>query len=444
MSELVFNINRVYEPVLQTDKQIIDLVGGRGRGGSYFGTDYFLFLLVSSDYFRGCLLRQVFTDIRDSLFKDIKDRISEHGLDISKRFRINESEMRISYCTGRYKLTEGERVEIVNEIISKGFVTSSNRTAKLKSLAGFTHVLIEEANEISEYQFDQLLLSLRTKKVDKIQVLRIFNPPPKRHWIWRDYNLTDSSISGCYTYTPKSESNVEMIFSTYEQNVKNLNEGYISNLNRLKTRPEEYNTIVLGLISEGNVGRIYKDWQPVSVEAFDAVASRTVYTVDFGYSEDPTAVAAIKWKDNKLYVRELIYQSGMDDLMIAKRLIDLGISYKDLIIADYGNGGDVRIHNLRSGGSGAWSNISGYPELRKGFSVYYAEKGAGSIAGGINLVKSCEVYMTEDSRNGWNEVQEYCWAVGREKELLDVPIDKYNHLMDCVRYFTTYRAAHGV
>jgi phage terminase large subunit len=444
MNELKFEMNEVFEPVFTTNKQIIDLFGGRGRGGSHFGTDYFLCLLVSSDYFRGCFLRQVFNDIRDSLFRDIKDRISEHGLADSKRLKINESEMRIAYHTGRYKMIDGKRVEIVNDITSKGFVTSNNREAKLKSLAGFTHVLIEEANEIREDQFDQLLLSLRTKKVEKIQVLRIFNPPAKRHWIWRDYNLTNSEVQGFYTCTPKSDSNVEMIFSTYEQNVKNLSDTYIANLNRLKSRPEYYNTIVRGLISEGNIGRVYTHFKPITFEEFNEIDSRTVYAVDFGYSEDPTALLAIKWRDNKLFLHELIYSSGMDDLMIAKRFIDLGITYKDLIIADYGNGGDVRIHNLRSGGGGAWSNIQGYSELRNGFSVYYAEKGAGSIAGGINLVKSCEVYLTENSKNGWNEAQEYCWATGREKELLDVPIDKYNHLMDCLRYFVTYRAAHGI
>lgn len=426
-----FSVNSTYKPVFTTTKPIIDIVGGRGRGGSYFGTDYFLFLMVTQPYFRGCFLRQTFNDIRDSLFKDFKDRLEEHELSPSL-FHVNESEMRIRY------LNNG------NSIISKGFVTSSNRTAKLKSLAGITHVLIEEANEVSEEQFDQLLLSLRTVKTERIQAIRIFNPPSKQHWIWRDYNLTASDTEGYYAYAPKTDSPVEMVFSTYIDNAANLNAEYIANLDGMKSRPERYNTIVRGLISEGNAGRIYTHFKPCTVAEFDAVESRTVYAIDFGYSEDPTALIAIKWRDNRLYIREFIYQPGLDDLAIAKRMIDIGVTYKDAVIGDYGNGGDVRIHNLRSGGSGAWSNIPGYPSLRKGFSIYYAEKGAGSIAGGINLVKSYDTYITEDSRNAWNEAQEYCWAVGREKELLDVPVDKSNHIMDCIRYFTLYRAAHGI
>ncbi|MDR1347360.1 MAG: phage terminase large subunit [Prevotellaceae bacterium] len=426
-----FNINTTFEKVLYTDKPIIDLLGGRGRGGSFFGTDYFLYEMITEPYFRGCFLRQAFNDIRDSLFKDFKDRIEEHALP-SKLFKINESEMRITYVPNG------------NSIISKGFITSNSRQAKLKSLAGLTHVLIEEANEVSEEQFNQLLLSLRTTKVEKIQAIRIFNPPSKKHWIWKDYNLTESDIAGYYTYAPKADSSIEMCFSTYLDNMSNLNAEYIATLEKLKNRPELYHTIVKGLISEGNVGRIYKHFNPITAHEFNQTECRAVYVIDFGFSDDPTAVVQVKWRDNRLYVRELIYQSGLDDLAIAKKLIDFGITYKDLIIADYGNGGDVRIHNLRSGGNGAWNNIAGYPDLNRGFSIYYAKKGAGSVASGINIVKSYEVNITETSDNAWNETQEYCWAISRDGEILDVPVDKNNHIMDCIRYFVLYKSAHGI
>jgi phage terminase large subunit len=426
-----FNINETFEPVFYSDKPIIDIVGGRGRGGSHFATDYFLFRLISDKYFRGCFLRQTFNDIRDSLFRDFKDRIEEHELN-EKLFSINESSMRITY------LPNG------NNIISKGFVTSSNRTAKLKSLAGITHVAIEEANEVCEEQFNQLLLSLRTTKVEQLQILRVFNPPHRRHWIWNDYNLTASEIDGYYTYKPKSDSNILMLNSTYRDNLHNLNIDYVRRLEAFIKNPDYYYPTVEGLIPEGNIGRIYKTFTTCTDEQFSAIDSRTVYVVDFGFSGDPTATIAVKWKDNRIYVKELLYETGLDDLTIAKRWLDFGITYKDLIIADYGNGGDVRIHNLCSAGSGAWQNIDGYPELRKGFSVQYAEKGAGSVAGGINLVKSYEVNITESSGNAWNEVQNYCWAVGRDKELLDVPVDKFNHIMDCIRYFVLYKSQYGV
>jgi len=70
-----------------------------------------------------------------------------------------------------------------NEILTKGFRKSSGaRTAKMKSLAGCTHCIIEEAEEVSEEDFMQLDDTLRTIKAD-LQIIMIFNPPPRDHWI---------------------------------------------------------------------------------------------------------------------------------------------------------------------------------------------------------------------------------------------------------------------
>lgn len=130
-----FHFNEIYAAVFTTDKRIIDIRGGRGRGGSHFGTDYFLFLLTQPQYFRGYFIRKTLKDIKTSLFQDIKDRIYENpGIDIND-FHINENNYSLLYKpTG-------------NMIISKGITGSKGRTAKMKSLSGATHVLIEEADQ---------------------------------------------------------------------------------------------------------------------------------------------------------------------------------------------------------------------------------------------------------------------------------------------------------
>lgn len=429
--DVSFNHSPIYQGVYTTDKPIIDLVGGRGRGGSFFGTDYFLFCMLSLPYFRGCFLRHALNDIRDSLYRDFKDRIEEKNLD--HLFVFQDQQMRITCRLNG------------NLIISKGIISGTARTAKLKSLAGFTHVLIEEADEIDEASFKQLTISLRTVKVDKIQVIRIFNPPPKEHWIWKSYNLTDSSVEGYYTYQPKSDSGIEMVFGTYKDNVANMSSTAIANLLSLAEGDEEYyHVTVSGLISDGNAGRVYKSWKSITDAEFEAIECRPVYVVDFGYSADPLAFIQVKWRDNRLFIKEHIYQPELDDLSLAKLWLDLGVSYRDIVIADYGNGGDLRIKNLRTAGNGAWRNIEGYEALRKGFSVVYAKKGAGSVNAGIDLVKQHEVYMTEGSKNGWLENRQYVWAKGRSGEFISHPVDKHNHIMDCVRYFAIYRAKVGV
>ena len=184
--DALFQFNGLYKDVFSTKKRYIDVLGGRGRGGSHFGTDYFLYLITLPQYFRGYFVRQVFGDIRDSLFRDFKDRIEEKEIFGKNDFRIQENSMRITYLpTG-------------NTIFSKGVTKAGDRTAKMKSLAGATHVLIEEADELKEHDFDQLDLSLRTVKAENVQIVRVFNPPAKNHWIWRDYNLVDSDVEGYY------------------------------------------------------------------------------------------------------------------------------------------------------------------------------------------------------------------------------------------------------
>ena len=415
-------INVIYNPVYGTQCRYIDIWGGRGRGGSHFGTAYFLYLLTLKDYFRGYFIRRAFNDIKDSLFQDIKDRIAEdESLDISY-FNINNANYSVHFKpTG-------------NVIKSKGFLADKNRTAKMKSLAGATHVLIEEADEISEDEFNMLDLSLRTTKADKIEILRIFNPPSKNHWIWRSYNLHEKkvNINGkdeiYFMAEPKTNSNILSIFSTYKDNIDNLQESTITKLESFKdTDTEYYCNQVLGLISEGAKGRIYNGWKMITDDAYKALELPKVYVIDFGYSGDPNAIIEVKYEKDYRYIRQMLYESGLDNIELAKRILALGITTRDLIIADYGAGGDLRIAELR--------RINRYADLgtTEGFNIRPAVKGI--IKVGINKVRSCKIFMTESSTDGWDEYREYKWALDVEKNPTDTPVDKYNHIMDCIRYF---------
>jgi phage terminase large subunit len=430
-------MNGCYRKAFTTDKQIIDCVGGRGRGASFFGTQYFLIKITSAEYFRGVFLRRVQADIKNSLFQDFKDRINETGL--GRLFKINENEMSFVYLpTG-------------NKIISKGTVKETGRAANMKSLAGFTDILIEEANELEQHDYDTLIVSLRTTK-SETKVIRLFNPPAESHWIWQDYNLTEHApviINGkkeiFWDYSPKSASDIEMIRATYHDNRRNINNKAASLYESYKEKnPVYYYNQIRGMITGGMKGRVYSGWNTISDEEFEAIECRAVYIIDFGYFPDPAACIQVKWRGNEIYCRELIYETGLDDLMLAKRFIDMGITYRDLIVADYGNGGTLRIDTFRRGGSGAWTDIEGYPDLRKGFSMMYAKKGSGSIASGIKTLQGYNVFITESSVNAWHEYQNYIWATDRDGNTLGVPVDRNNHIMDCIRYFVQYRIAHPI
>lgn len=416
-------INTKYTPLYTEKARYKDLWGGRGRGGSHTGTDYFIYLITRPTYFRGYLLRYVSSDIRLSLYTGLKDRIRQNSTLNLEDFAFNENQLSVKYLpTG-------------NTILSKGVAKDSGRTAAMKSLEGATHVLIEEADEIPEAEFDQMDLSLRTMESEEIEIIRIFNPPPKTHWIWRDYILEDFTINikgvaqQFYTARPKIGSGILSIFGTYYDNIKNIHPSTITKFERFReTNPEYYWTVIRGYITDGARGRIYEGWKFIGTEAFETLELPYLFALDFGYSIDPNALQKIKYEGERRYCRELIYSAHLDNVSLAKRMRDVGVKPTDLVIADMGNGGDLRIAELRRG----WRGIEGYPDLY--FNIRPTLKGQGSINFGITRVKSCENYITEDSVNYANEYREYKWALDANKNPTDRPIDEKNHLMDGRRY----------
>lgn len=399
-----FPFSKEYAEIETSNARYVHLWGGRGRGGSYTATQYALRELVKDEYFRCYIMRQVQRDIKDSLFKDVKDRIEENPALDESMFNISDHSCTIINPKNK------------NEILSKGFVGSNNRTAKLKSLAGASCVIIEEAEEVSEEQFMQLDDSLRKEGV-KVTVFLIFNPPPKGHWIIkRWYNLTESKHKGYYVATPKSDDNLLSIFSTYKNNRKNLNPTTLSNYERYKeTNPEYYYTTILGLVSEGKKGRIFRDWQPITLEEYNDLEYNESLGLDFGFSADPTAVAGVKRHNNNVYIRQYIYDRELTNPAIKSRLDNLGVSHLT-ITADSAEPKSIKeLKNL-------------------GLNIKGATKGSDSIRAGIDYMKTLNFYLVEDSRDFWIEVENYCWALDANKEPTNKPIDDYNHLMDALRY----------
>lgn len=381
------------------------LMGGRGAGRSTAGSQMILTRLRDTGkYLRGAIMRFVLGDIRNSIFQDITDRIEEEGIEDE----IETSEHSLLFKCGKNKIT------------GIGFRKSSgDQKSKLKSLANYNVIVIEEADEVSEEDFMQLDDSLRTTKSDIIVVLQL-NPPDKNHWIIkRWFNLIDvEGVEGFFmAVKKKSATNTCVISTTYRQNLENMNESSIANYEEYKeTNPDYYYNMIRGYVSEGKRGRIFKNWQPISAEEYDALPYEEIFGLDFGFTNDPTALIGVKRHNNKSYWREYIYETGLTTPMLSKRLEDLGLDGNSLIYADSAEPKTIR-------------------ELQDlNWNVEPAEKGPDSIRARINYMLPREVYYTEDSENIALESQQYCWRVDKNKETLNEPIDDFNHGMDAGMY----------
>jgi len=409
-------INKIYKPIFTEKPRYIICMGGRASGRSYAASQFALIHLLADEYFRCAIMRFVLSDIRNSIFQEIRDRIEEAGLEDGV-VGIKENTLEFKYG--------------LNKINGLGFrKSSSEQKSKLKSLANYNCVIIEEADEVAEEDFLQLDDSLRTKKSD-ITLILLLNPPDKNHWIVkRWFNLLPSGFEGYYRASLKStEKDTVYIHGTYLSNAKNLNQKTIDNFERYKLKnSDHYYNMICGLVSEGARGRIYKDWKIITDKEFEELPYDSYYGLDFGFSNNPAGLLKIKEHNNDIWFRELLYEVGLTNT--GRKGNDLSSRFEDL--------------GLKKGESVIWADCAepkSIEELRNDdWDVKPAPKGSDSVRAGIDLLLSKNVHYTESSINLDMENHEYKWALDKNKEPTNKPINKFNHLKDAGRYGVTGNA----
>lgn len=392
-------VNKAYEPLFKSTARYFILMGGRGAGRSTVASQYANARLVAPEYFRCAIMRYVLGDIRNSIYREITDRADENG--ITEALSINDSLMAIEYG--------------VNTINAVGFKKSSgDQKAKLKSLANYNCVIIEEADEIPEADFTQLDDSLRTLK-GNIKIILLLNPPPKSHWIIkRWFDLDASGVKDFYIPKLKLEfTDTVLIHSSYKDNEVNISKQSVLNYESYKeTKPSHYWNMIEGLVPEVVKGKIYDGWQMIDKLPFEARLE--CFGVDFGYSNDPTAIVAIYYHNGGYIIDEVMYEKELSNAQIAAIITNQG--EKALTIADSAE--PKSIDEIRS----------------LGVTILPAKKGPGSINQGIQYVKSKKISVTRRSRNIITEYENYAWLETKDGDTLNEPKPGYDHAMDALRY----------
>lgn len=175
--------------------------------------------------------------------------------------------------------------------------------------------------------------------------------------------------------------------------------------------------IVYGLGQIGSLeGNVYKGWELATDAEQVAEGSKLVrYGLDFGFSNDETALVAIYDRgDKKLGLVEKIYKKGILPSQYGELLQASGIDPSVLIVAD-----------------GARPEI--IAEIKRaGFRCIAADKGAGSVLRGIERVSEYQIlYYGKDLER---EYLSYAWRKKKSGESIDEPQDGNDHLMDALRY----------
>jgi len=161
-------------------------------------------------------------------------------------------------------------------------------------------------------------------------------------------------------------------------------------------------------------GLIFNNWHicdNIPIEAKLLAAG-----LDFGFTNDETGFILVYRQNGELWIDEILYQTGLTNSDIAKKLVDAGINKNLEIIADSAE--PKSIEELK----------------RLGWHVIGAKKGADSVKNSIDILKRYKLNITRRSINLRNELDRYKWKTDRSGKVVNEPVDVWNHLIDPLRY----------
>lgn len=257
-------------------------------------------------------------------------------------------------------------------------------------------LFVNECNRISFASFEEL--EVRTREL-----------------VYLDWNPTNEFWF--HEHIQGKRDDVEFIILTFRDN-EALDENTKKSILQRQNRRQWW--LVYGLGQLGEVeGRIYKDWKVIDELPHDARLERR--GIDFGYTNDPTAIVDLyKWNGGYIF-DEVAYQKGLSNKQIFDIINELG---KTLNIADSAEPKSI-------------------DELKLyGLTIMPAIKGKGSINQGIQFVQDQRIWVTARSVNLLKEYRNYLWEIDKDGKILNIPQDGFNHCMDAIRYaFSKYKSA---
>jgi len=374
---------------LGSDSRYFVVSGGRGSGKSY-SINLFLLLLTYEVGHVILFTRYTLTSAHVSIIPEFIDKIDTANL--RHDFHITKDEI-INLKTG-------------SKILFKGIKTSSGtQTANLKSLAGVTTWVLDEAEELdNEEIFDKIDFSIRNKDLQN-RVILILNPSTKEHFIYKRF-FESKGVSGGVNGTFKDTT---YIHTTYKDNQENLSVSYLTRIEDIKVNnPSKYKHVILGGWLNKAEGVVIENWR---YGEFNPNHLQTSFGQDYGFSNDPTTLVevAIDRNHKKIYAKELLYKAGLK----TSQINDINKLHcgRKLIVAD---SAEPRL-------------IS---ELSMDCNVIGVKKGAGSITAGIMFLQDYEIIVEKNSTNLVKEFNNHVYADKGSKTYED----KWNHLIDALRY----------
>lgn len=363
---------KIYKIVDEAIKNGYTTISAQGSSRSSKTYNILIWLIIyclNNPGTRLSIVRATLPALKGSVFIDFKEILNKMGIYDEKA--MNKTEL-------TYIFPNGSWVEF--------FSTDSEQ--KLRGRKRDV-LFVNEANELKYIEWQQL--KMRTTKFTLID----YNPSfSDEHWIC-DVN---------------NEQNTFHFISTYKDNPF-LEQTIINEIESLQHKNESLWKIYgLGLQAQIE-GLIF-----TNIEIIDEIPGHVKMNnigIDFGYSNDPTAIVDIGIYNDCLYVDEICYKTYM---LTSDIIRELKPYYPKKVIAE---SADPRL----------------IQEIRNaGINIKPVTKGHGSVMEGITKMLEYRICITKQSINIIKELKNYTYEQDSNGKWLNKPIDAFNHGIDATRY----------
>lgn len=300
---------------------------------------------------------------------------------------------KIMKWTGRFFDDRFNKTLLKYEFANGSFIEffSADDSSKLRG-ARRDILYINECNNVPFEAYNEL--AIRTKK----EVYLDFNPA-NEFWVHNEL---------------KDEPDSDFIILTYKDN-EALDDSIVQQIekNREKAKTSSYWANWWKVYGEGQVGSlegvVFTNWKQIDV--LPKEAKLIGIGLDFGYTNDPTAIIEVYNYNGTRIINELAYRTGMLNSDIAKLLPNNVTIYAD-------SAEPKSIEEIR----------------RYGKTIKAVTKGKDSINYGIDVMQRQNYLVTSNSSNLIKELRSYCWDTDKQGTRLNKPIDHFNHAIDALRY----------
>jgi len=347
----------------------------RGVAGGTSASKTVSILLLLIDYaqnkkFKNKLISVVsesFPHLKRGVIRDFMNIMTEHNYFVQKDWNKTD------YI---YTFPTGTRIEFF----------SADQPGKVRGPRRDI-LFLNEANNIPYETYTQL--EIRTQDI-----------------IWLDWN----PVSEFWWYEEiLGHMECDFLTLTYKDN-EELHKNIVQTIEARKGNKNWWKVYGLGQLGEAE-GRIYTGWKMVDDVPFEARLER--YGMDFGYTNDPTAIVKIYRYNNGFILDEMTFLKGLSNKQISDILLN---DKKALVIADSAEPKSI-------------DEISSY-----GINIQPAQKGQGSVLQGIQYVQQQQISVTKRSLNVLKEYRNYLWETDKDGKIINTPEHPFSHTMDAIRY----------